>query len=82
MLIKKATNENEKATDLKKDLMRKVDTRVDSIKNTNDEHLVVNFETKDKLEHAKMFENCRDEMKVLVFDRRKLLPKINICNVH
>lgn len=81
-LVIKATNDNETAAKDKVTIVKKMDTHIDHAKTTRDGHVIVSFPCKETLDRAKSNLNgCKDDLNITVHERRKLWPKIKVCNV-
>ena len=81
-LVIKSTEENMKASDIKKTIMENIATNVEQVKTSKQGHLVVNFADKGGLEKAKRdLEEVKENIKVEVDKKDLLKPKIKVCNI-
>ena len=80
-LVIKATSTG-KAANNKVEIVKQMDTPIDYTKSTYDGHVVVGFANKETLDRAKSnLESRKNELNISVLEKRKLWPKIKVCNI-
>ena len=81
-LVIKSTVDTSRASDCKKDIMKKISSNVEQVKTSKMGHLVINFADEDKMEDAKSdLDKVKDDINVTVDRKDMLKPKIQICDV-
>ena len=81
MLIVKATEHGKKAAEKKKEIMGRLKTPVEAVKETKDGHLAVTFTSKQNLEEAMEELEKDEENKITINEKGKMKPKIKLTNV-